>query len=1096
VVAKPEGHKDPLYLTNLIRQCNVTTLHFVPSMLRLMLAQPQWSQCTSIRHLFCSGEALPADVVTQHYQLNSAPLHNLYGPTEAAIDVSFWPCPPGVLSTVPIGKPIQNIALYVLNSAGQLVPQGAVGELHIAGVGLARGYLNRPDLTAQKFIANPFAAVGSQNDRLYKTGDLARYLPDGNIEYCGRIDNQVKIRGFRIELGEIEYQLGQCAGVDSAVVIARDSAAGAKQLVAYIKEAEPITIDTANLATVFKQTLAKSLPEYMVPTAFVFIKQWPLSANGKLDKKALPSPDDSQQLADFAAPTSQTELNLVNIWAKLLKIDADNLGINANFFALGGDSILSIQLVSRAARQDMAFTVKQLFEYQTIETLARFVESQTQHIIDTPQGQVNGELALLPIAHRFFSDPTDLHHYNQSVMLTTPESFDSTWLSTIVEQLYLRHDALRLRFESKEGQWRASHQQLDPAMISQSIELSGERVTDLSAVDDYQASLSLSAGPLFKAVYFAPDNRLLLIIHHLVVDGVSWRILLEDIESICADLSQNKTPILPAKTASYQQWGDWLTDYAASDALLAERDYWLDVVTKIVPDLPCERPTDEGIKLPKNQSKTHFELDQITTEQLLQQAGQAYRTQINELLLAGLLLGMNRWSGNEAIRIDLEGHGRQTLDLSQTVGWFTSVYPLVLNCAAQDLESVICAVKAQYRAMPNDGIGYGILKYLTKDEALNKGLSNAQQADILFNYLGQFDEVFGDDNYLKASTDGTGQTVSPRRKPSHGLEFNGMVSEGKLHFDLSFDANRFTAQAIDTLAGHIQDALNAVVSHCLEPNVGRLTPCDFPQAQINQQQLTHLAADYAIEDIYPATAMQQGLLFHSDIDSSAYVNQLLLSINDGTSGSLDSQKYRQAWQQVMALHEIFNTAFVDGNQHQLVLRGVELPWYQQDLSDLSIDEQQQTIEQYRQQDKAAGFDVSKAPLTRVALFCLGKDHWQVLWTHHHALIDGWCLPLLLEQVAASYQGLPLTKPTAYRHHVNWLASQDTQAAQDFWQQQLADIEQPTPLPEGKSLNKSGVQTTELTLTQVQTTQLTQLARDTQTTVNVVMQAAWGYLLSA
>ncbi|MCJ8268224.1 MAG: condensation domain-containing protein, partial [Psychrosphaera sp.] len=644
------------------------------------------------------------------------------------------------------------------------VPIGVSGELHIGGVGLARGYLNRPDLTAQTFITNPFGsllgcAVGNQSDRLYKTGDLARYLPDGNIEYCGRIDNQVKIRGFRIELGEIEHQLGQCAGVDSAVVTALDTAVGAKQLVAYVKATAQITSDTDNLASEFKQTLAKALPEHMVPTAFVFIKQWPLNANGKLDKKALPAPNDSQQVADFVTPTTQTELTLVNIWAKLLKIDIIDLGINANFFALGGDSILSIQLVSRAARQDLTFTVKQLFEYQTIETLARFVESQTSHRSQAPQGAVNGELTLLPVQQRFFTDITDLHHYNQSVMLTTPESFNSHWLPTIIEQLYQRHDALRLRFECIDGDWRASHRQLDSLMVSQSI----EQGSQLSAVDDYQASLLLTTN-LFKAVYFANDNRLLLIIHHLVVDGVSWRILLEDIESICADLSQNKPPALPAKTASYQQWGEWLTVYAASDALLSERQYWHDMITKVVPELPCERSSDDSV----NQGNTRFELDQITTKQLLQQAGQAYRTQINELLLAGLLLGFNQWSGVDAIRIDLEGHGRQELDsnqaldsnlaidLSQTVGWFTSVYPLVLNAPAFDPQSVIYAVKAQYRAMPNDGIGYGILKYLAKDKRLNEPLGNAKQADILFNYLGQLDDALGDDNYLKASTDGTG----------------------------------------------------------------------------------------------------------------------------------------------------------------------------------------------------------------------------------------------------------------------------------------------------------------------------------------------------
>ncbi|MCJ8269113.1 MAG: condensation domain-containing protein, partial [Psychrosphaera sp.] len=302
--------------------------------------------------------------------------------------------------------------------------------------------------------------------------------------------------------------------------------------------------------------------------------------------------------------------------------------------------------------------------------------------------------------------------------------------------------------------------------------------------------------------------------------------------------------------------------------------------------------------------------------------------------------------------------------------------------------------------------------------------------------------------------------------------------------------------------------LNALVSHCLEPNVGRLTPCDFPLAKINQQQLNQLTAhyDHAVEDIYPATAMQQGLLFQSDLHSSAYLGHLFMTFN----GAFDSQKYRQAWQQVIALHEVFNTAFVDNNKLQLVLQGgaqgsVELPWHQQDLTDLSFDEQRQHIAQYRQQDSITGFDASKAPLTRVAIFCLDKDHWQVLWTYHHAIIDGWCLPLLIEQVNASYQGLPLIKPRPYRSHVARLESQNTQAAQDYCRGQLSGFEQPTPLPQCHTTSehgcienpiKTGIDITSLTLTRAETALVIQLARDTKTTVNVVMQAAWGYLLSA
>ncbi|NQZ08155.1 MAG: amino acid adenylation domain-containing protein [Algicola sp.] len=1118
VMAKPLGHKDPAYLTDVIRQTGVTTLHFVPSMLRMMLTEKSWADCTTLQRVFCSGEALPADVVQSHYQVNRAPLHNLYGPTEAAIDVSYWACPANTpLSSVPIGKPIQNIQLYVLSELGQLQPCGVVGELHIAGTGLARGYLNQPALTAQKFIENPFS--DDSQSRLYKTGDLVRYLQNGNLEYIGRVDTQVKIRGFRIELGEIEHQLSQHPQVGAAAVLARKDEPGQQRLVAYLCIKQQ-TLDS-ELSNTLRQYLQASLPDHMIPSFFMIVDQLPLTANGKLNKNALPAPDASKLLATYVAPVSEDEINLVQVWAKLLRLDADKLGVTANFFALGGDSILSIQVISRAAQLGLYFTVKQLFEYQTIQALAALVKSNvaTQNLLVAPQEPVTGELTLLPIQHEFFTDEIDLHHFNQSVMLQTPVSFNPDWLPILVTQLYQRHDALRLRFDKSADHWTAQHQAFEPSMTAQSIEI--VEVADWAdlptLVDTMQAGLSLHNGPLFRVVYFSTcssscyrnegnTGRLLLIIHHLLVDGVSWRILLEDIEQLCGQLNQNKAPSLRQKTSSFQQWGAFLAQYASCDELLAERDYWINATTQVVPSLPQNALEDlVGV------NTLSFELDRSTTSGLLQQAGQAYRSQINELLLAGLLLGFNQWSDNKAIRIDLEGHGREDLsesiDLSQTVGWFTSLYPLTLSADVMDIETVICAVKESYRAIPNRGIGYGILKYLAKDEALQ----SAPPAQILFNYLGQFDDTFNNDNYLKPATESTGQTVSSRRQPQHALSFNAMVKNGQLGFDLSFEGGQFSADSMVKLTGHIHDALCNVVAHCLEPNAGCLTPSDFPLAALSQTQLTQWLAEYQLEDIYPATPMQQGLLFHSAMDNDAYVTQLMLNLYDtkegglDCEGDLDSANYQMAWQQVVARHASLRTAFASddsGVMQQLVFSSAQLPWHQQDLSELTPEQQNQTIESYRLEDKQQGFDTTEAPLMRFGLWSLGEGRWQVLWSHHHALIDGWCLPIILAQVNQTYQALqanmplqlPLTKP--YRDHVAWLQSRDIQTAQDFWQKQLSGIEAPTPLPTCGDQNQDfGLQANHLRFTADETAELEQLARQTQTTVNIILQGAWAYLLS-
>ncbi|MCJ8273047.1 MAG: amino acid adenylation domain-containing protein, partial [Psychrosphaera sp.] len=673
VMAKPDGHKDPAYLAALIQQQQITTLHFVPSMLRQMVGEKSWVDCTSIKQLFCSGEALPDEVVKLHYQANSAPLHNLYGPTEAAIDVSYYSCPKDdSLGRVPIGKPIQNIQLYILNQQNQLQPKGVVGELHIGGVGLARGYLNLDALTAERFINNPFAI--NAGDRLYKTGDLARYLTDGNIEYVGRIDDQVKISGLRIELGEIEHQLSALDGIKSAVVVAREDQPGHKQLVAYIiidAHAEILTLDSRQRVNTLQKQLRVTLPEQLIPVFFVEMADFPLTHNGKTDKKALPAPDTSAMLGEQVALQGETEQKLGQIWASLLNIDIDKLGSNANFFAIGGDSILSIQVVSRAAQLGINFTVKQLFEYQTIQSLVAHADQNVK--IKAPQKAATGEIEMLPIGHDFFEDETDVHYFNQSVVLTTPAGFDLLNLRAITEQLYLRHDALRLRFtfveKSGGDNWTAHHQAQDDLMIEQTIEhvvLAGADFSGMTHIaQDMQMSLSLSDGPLFRAVYFSnadetsDQGRLLLIIHHLMVDGVSWRILIEDIERLLTiQLTSNKPLSLPAKTSSYQQWGEFIAQYATSETLAAERDYWVDVVNEAVSPLPedgSHTATENGLET------IDIILDKPTTSALLQRSALAYRTQINELLLAALLTGFHRWSGNQAIRIDLEGHGREAL---------------------------------------------------------------------------------------------------------------------------------------------------------------------------------------------------------------------------------------------------------------------------------------------------------------------------------------------------------------------------------------------------------------------------------------------------
>jgi len=549
VVAKPEGHRDGDYLAKLIQDEQITTVHFVPSMLGAFLRTPDVGRCTSLRRVICSGEALSPELAKEFFRHFVCELHNLYGPTEAAVDVTNWECTAdNIGTTVPIGRAIANTQMYVLDANLRPVPDRVPGELFIGGVQVGRGYHQRPELTAERFIVDPFSSVPGA--RLYRTGDLARNRTDGVIEFLGRLDDQVKIRGFRIELGEIQAQLVELPQVKEALVIAPGQGSDRK-LVAYVVAAQPVA-DKASFIEGLKQALRQQLPDYMVPAAFVLIDAFAVTANGKVDRRALPEPE-WQMGSAYVAPRNATEETLAEIWGRLLKLK--QVGIEDNFFSIGGDSILSIQAVSRANQAGIGITTRQLFEHQTIAALAAQASRAVIRVM--PQEAMTGAIDLLPIQRQFLAEDAHArHHFNQSVLLQTPPGFDAKFLREMVAALYTRHDALRLRFDGDTAQ----HEPLTDAMIDASA-IVEPATDDLTArCNHWQRSFDLEKGPRFRAILFEEPARLFLIAHHIVVDGVSWRIILADIEQAYRQYVAGQPITLGAKTSSFQQWGAALAE--------------------------------------------------------------------------------------------------------------------------------------------------------------------------------------------------------------------------------------------------------------------------------------------------------------------------------------------------------------------------------------------------------------------------------------------------------------------------------------------------------------------------------------------------------
>jgi amino acid adenylation domain-containing protein/non-ribosomal peptide synthase protein (TIGR01720 family) len=851
LMAEPGGHTDSAYLLRLIAQQHVTTVQLIPSLLQMLLEQEGIETCHSLKHVFCGGEVLPVTLQEDLLSKLDVNLHNLYGPTEACIDATFWNCQREIYpQLVPIGRPIDNTQIYILDQNLQPVPVGVPGELHIGGAGLAKGYLNRPELTQEKFISNPFEKAGGRRQeaggsRLYKTGDLARYLPDGNIEYLGRIDNQVKIRGFRIELGEIEAALSQHSDVQTSVVIVREDIPGNKRLVAYIVPQPQIT----PTVSVLRSFLKEKLPEYMIPSAIVALDSLPLTPNGKIDRRALPEPESRTGIeSNLVAPRTSIEEKLAQIWAQVLRVE--QIGIHDNFFELGGDSILSIQIISKAKVAGIELTVKQLFANQTIAQLATV--ACTTKTLSIEQGLVTGTLPLTPIQHWFFEQKLpEKHHFNQSFLLTVPSDLNLEILEQVWQQLLKHHDALRLRFTQTNTIWQQIHAAPTDNITIRRFDLSTVPETEIETViettaNELQASLNLS-GNLVQVAFFwlgiHKKARLIIVIHHIVVDGVSWRILLEDLQTAYQQVSEGKIIQLPAKTTSFKDWARQLTDYAQSEVLKSELDYWLSASYDAVDFLPVDYA--QGVNTTASARTVSVSLDEAETLSLLQDVPKAYKTQINDILLTALALVLSEWTDSESVLFNLEGHGREEIvagvDLSRTVGWFTTIFPVVVELGMiDDLGTALKSVKEQLRVIPNKGIGYSLLRYLNVDPEISAQLEKIPQAEISFNYLGQFDQVANTSSLMQIANEPSGNSQSLQGQRHCLIDINAIIVNEQLQIDWTYSSNIHHQETIENIAQEFVETLQQLIAYCSSLENAGYTPTDFPLIKFNQLELDQI----------------------------------------------------------------------------------------------------------------------------------------------------------------------------------------------------------------------------------------------------------------
>ncbi|WP_197523398.1 non-ribosomal peptide synthetase [Actinokineospora pegani] len=1112
--------RSPADFLRLLAEQRVTVLNQTPSAFYQLAAadRDQPGADLALRVVVFGGEALdPArllDWSTRH-PLARTRLVNMYGITETTVHTTFHELADADLAapgSSPIGEPIPDLRLHLLDPHLNPVPPGMVGELYVAGPGVARGYLGRPGLSAQRFVADPFGPPGA---RMYRSGDLARRDHRGGLEYRGRADDQVKVRGFRIELGEVEAALVAHPGVSGAAVVVAEGAGGHQRLVGYVVGAgapEPAEL---------RAWLRRGLPEHMVPAVFVALDRLPLTPNGKLDRAALPAAEAAPTGADRVPPRGPVETGLAEVWRDVLGVEA--VGATDNFFELGGDSILSIQVVSRARRAGLRFTTRQMFLHQTIAELAAVVD--TAATAPAAAEQVSGPAPLTPIQRWFFDDIGSRDHYAMSVMQTLRGEIDTAALSGALDALLDHHESLRLRFSEVDGQWSQDVVAVPHGTALSVVDLSVvPRADRAAAVERHalaaQSGMDPKTGPLLRAVLFTGDTgpaRLLVAAHHLVVDGVSWRILLADLETAYGQLTAGTPVRLPPTTTAYRAWARLLSEHVASGGFAGEADYWATTLDGVPTDLPIDREGDNTVGSTR---VVTARLDRATTDALLRQAPPVYRTRIDDLLLSALGRVLADWTGRDSVLIGMEGHGREDLtaaddatgsdvDLSGTVGWFTAKYPLVLRVPTgrDRWAETIKSVKEQIRAVPGKGLGYEALRYLGAGAA---ALAADPVPQVWFNYHGQWDTGSPDSGLYGARCAPVGSDHAPGDTRSHLLDVTGMVEDGELELSWLYSAEVHDEHTVRDLADALVAALRELVAHCAEPASGGATPSDFPLARLTQAQVDLIAADGRdVEDVYPATPMQAGMLFHSLVDAAqdvpaagAYSDQARLRL----AGVSDPALLAEAWQRVVDRTPALRTCLawhgVD-DPVQVVRRRVALPVTHHDWR--ARPDTEHDLAELLLADRAAGFDLATAPLTRVSIVRLTDDEAVLAWSFHHVLLDGWSVAQVFAEVAECYTALlrdrapdlPTRRP--FREYVRWLGALPPEQAEEHWGSVLAGFDRPTPLPydraPGPAHRGESSAAVRVVVDPERSARLHAAARGNGLTVSTLVQGAWALLLA-
>nr|WP_269330582.1 non-ribosomal peptide synthetase [Kineosporia babensis] len=1091
---KAGGERDLPYLAGVFRSERVDFSNLVPTVLQALLEAGLDLVANEVRHLAVAGEAFPAELSRQ---LHGVPgVWNMYGPTEAAVyaaAVELAQTDP--VSVVPIGHPVANVRTVVLDDWLRPVAPGVPGELYLGGIQVADGYWGRFGLTAERFVADPSGELG---ERLYRTGDLVRWNASGQLEYLGRNDDQVKIRGFRIELDEIRNVLEAHESVSGAAVVALERPAGGKVLAAYLTGSGDEALVRAHAQD--------RLPEYMVPTSFTWLDAFPVTTNGKLDRAALPSPELSSGLKG-REPQTPSERVLAEVFRDVLQLPAEvPLSVEDDFFRLGGDSILSIQVVSRARRAGVTVTAAQIFTARTIAALARLADQHESHYT-SPELAERTESVLGPIAASMVDQP-GFSEFTQAFTFVTPAGLTKEILRGVLARVVARHPVLQSRLMAGEHGW--SLQTGVPAEMAERLltvddapEWSSAQWVEMveSTTENLSQTMDVVTGVLWQARWFSgrdgQEGRLLWVIHHLVVDGVSWRILGDDLQLAWELETGRNTEALPSAGTGYPTWTQALVARAGEPDVLDQLDYWTGVAN--VPD-PSIGPATGTAQTFADMARLEVSVPAEVTRALLTDVPRLLSAEVDDVLLGALATAVGAWRPRREVLIALEGHGREEslvpgADLSRSVGWFTSWYPVALPCGSFDcLATSVLEVKERLRAVPGRGVGYGLLRHLNPETA--EGLKVAPQ--IGFNYLGQFQDAAAADWGSAAETGGlSGFTPDVMPAPAVvDINVAAVAGEGGLVLSgsVGYCTGLLGEADVQELVRLWTQALEQLHAYAQVETQRRVSPSDLSAPGLVQADLDRWEERFGeLSDVQPLTPLQRGLAFEALMgqDEGAvdvYVTQTVLRI----SGELDPQRLQQALDQVGLQYPNLRAAIMStesGEYVAVVPSVVSTPF---DLVDGPLDEALEL-------DRAQPFDLSAPPLSRAKLLSTAPDEHTLIWTRHHVLTDGWSSPRLVEALLEAYRApAAVVEPDAvYPKFLAWLAEQDEAGSITRWAELLREVDEPTLIaPGASSTSVVFPHELELLVEPDQFAALQERAQAAGATLSSLMQAAWGVFLNA